>query len=109
MNQTSPARSLPESARPATRRASNSAGAARPSTAPSQATARRSTACGTSPHAWVCLCKGCSSRQTCCHTLAAALPRCSFCDAATDVHRYRNPYEAEPITLCGACAGEAAR
>ncbi len=59
--------------------------------------------------AWVCMCKGYSSRQTCCHTLAAALPRCFHCDRTEDVHLYRNPYEAAPIVLCGACAGETAR
>ncbi len=59
--------------------------------------------------AWTCTCTGYAARQTCCHTLAAALPRCSFCDRTADVHLYRNPYEAAPIVLCGACVGEAAR
>jgi len=57
--------------------------------------------------AWVCQCKGFAARQTCCHALAAALPRCYWCEATGDVHLYRNPYEPEtPLTLCTRCAGE---
>jgi len=58
---------------------------------------------------FTCQCAGYSSRQTCCHTLAAALPRCWQCNTAEAVHLYRNPYEPEtPITLCERCAGEVA-
>ena len=58
--------------------------------------------------AWTCQCKGYASRSTCCHTLAAQLPRCWHCGSASDVHLYRNHYEPEtPILLCESCAGEA--
>jgi hypothetical protein len=31
--------------------------------------------------AWVCMCKGYAARMTCCHSIAAGLPRCQHCDA----------------------------
>lgn len=54
---------------------------------------------------WQCSCKGFAARQTCCHSLAAALPRCEWCLSTTDVQTYENGFEGlgAEISLCDAC------
>jgi hypothetical protein len=55
---------------------------------------------------WQCECRGFLARQTCCHSLAAALPRCYWCLSTEQIALYRNPYQPnEPLELCASCAG----
>ena len=53
---------------------------------------------------WSCNCRGYAARQTCCHSLAASLPRCYWCDSADAVTTYvnRNDNNSE-LTLCARC------
>src|SRR5690349_17342422 len=53
---------------------------------------------------WQCTCAGFGYRGTCCHSLAAALPRCEWCLSTEQIARYVNPYELEtPLLLCAPC------
>src|SRR5690348_5963945 len=60
---------------------------------------------------WQCSCAGFGYRGQCCHSLAAALPRCFWCLSAVDVQSFTNGYDnretiqlyGETIQLCGAC------
>ena len=55
---------------------------------------------------WSCTCRGYAARQTCCHSLAASLPRCYHCDSTADVATYRNGWDnGAAISLCARCAG----
>ncbi|HLZ70002.1 MAG TPA: hypothetical protein VKV26_08865 [Dehalococcoidia bacterium] len=55
---------------------------------------------------WTCTCKGYAARRTCCHSLAAALPRCYHCGGTSGVRTYTNGWDGgAAITLCAGCAG----
>jgi hypothetical protein len=53
---------------------------------------------------WRCTCRGYAARQTCCHALAAAPPRCFWCDAVENVTVYVNRHDnGAELALCAAC------
>jgi len=57
---------------------------------------------------WTCTCKGYAARQTCCHSLAAALPRCYHCTSTEQVSTYVNGWDGgAAMTLCAGCASPA--
>jgi hypothetical protein len=54
--------------------------------------------------AWRCTCAGFAARRSCCHSRAAGLDRCDWCDSTETVTTYvnRNDNNSE-LRLCRAC------